>query len=219
MPDDLYPEAQWEQDEDEEFMALLRNATIPRTELARAYFAASSSEQLFKLAVEPLCLSAADIFFIFFSPGPLNIVAAIEKRLMPNRYWARCARTTALFAECLLWVVKKFEEFCRLEVNISARQFDTLAVNAAYYWQMKNKYPEDEKKAFRDQVIKALASASRGEYPSKDSDRLQRIIDATGKRPPSHEVLLKFIMLTRNSIMRLEPVFFVERFKELTDKQ
>ena len=203
--------------EDKELMALLRDATTPKTELARAYVAATSTQQLLTLAVEPLCLAAADIFFVLNSPGPLNIVAALQRRLTPNRYWAEFARTNALFAECLLCVLKKFEEFCRhAGVDISADQFNTLAVEAAYYWQSRNRYPESEEKAFRDQVIKILAS--HGKYPSEGSDRLRRIMDAAGKRP-SDQDLVKLIMMTQDPSMRLEPVFFVERFKQLTDKQ
>jgi hypothetical protein len=216
VTDDLNPETQWAR-EDKEFMAFLRDATTPKTELARAYVAATSTEQLLTLAVKPLCLSAADIFFTLNSPGPLNVVAALQKRLIPNSYWAEFARTHALVAECLLFVLKKFGEFCRgAGVDISVDQFNTLASEVAYYWQSTNRYPESEKKAFRDQVIKALAS--HGKYPSKDSDRQRRIIDATGKGL-SEEVLAKLIMVTQDPIMRLEPVFFVERFKQLTDKQ
>jgi hypothetical protein len=211
VTDDLNPETQWA-----EFMAFLRDATTPKTELARAYVAATSTEQLLTLAVEPLCLSAACIFFTLNSPGPLNMVAALQKRLIPNKYWAEFARTHALVAECLLFVLKKFEEFCRgAGVDLSVDQFNTLAVRAAYCWQSKNRYPESEKKAVRDQVIKILAS--HGKYPSKYSDRLHRIMNATGKRL-SEEVLAKLIMVTQDPIGRLEPVFFVERFDQLKDK-
>lgn len=110
MTDDSNPEAQWAS-EDNEFTAFLHDATTPKTDLAQAYVAATSTEQLLTLAVEPLCLSAADIFFTVNSPGPLNIVTDLQKRLMPKRYWAECARTNALFAECLLCVLEKFDEF------------------------------------------------------------------------------------------------------------
>ena len=89
-------------------------------------------------------------------------------------------------------------------------------VCAAHYWQRTNRYPESEKEAFRDQVIKAIGSRSK--YPLNGSDRLRRIIDATGKKLPD-TLLAKFIMVTQEPIMRFEPVFFVERFKQLTDKQ
>ena len=216
VTDDLNPETQWA-GEDKEFMAFLRDATTPKTELARAYVAATSTEQLLTLAVKPLCLSAADIFFILNPLGPLDVDVAVLQGLLIPKYWAASARTNALFVECLLCVVKKFEEFCRRAgVDLSVDQFETLATSAAYNWQSRNRYPESEKNAFRDQVVKILGSHTW--YPSEDSDRLRRIMDAAGKRP-SDKDLVELIMVTQDPIMRLEPVFFVERFKQLTDKQ
>ena len=217
MTDDSNPETEWAR-EDEDFLAFLGDVTAPKTKLARAYVAATSTEQLLILAVEPLCLSAADIFFTVNSPGRLNIAADLQKRLTPKRYWAEFARTHALVAQCLLCVVEKFEEFCRRAgLEISAHQFHQLAVRVADYWQSINRYPEGEKKAFRDEVIRALTHARQWEL-AKGSDRLRRIMDATGKRL-SDDVVVKLVMATQDPITRLEPLFFAERFKQLTGKR
>jgi hypothetical protein len=176
VPDSLNPQVlrqEWAE-EDKEFMDLLRDVTTPKTELARAYVAAASPEELLKLSSEPLCLATAEVFFTLNSPGPLNIVAAIQKRLTPNRYWTECKRTNGLFAECLLWVLDKFQEFCRhAKADVSAEQFDQLAVNAAVYWYRTNRYPEQEKKAFQEQLVDAIAS--RAGRDSDGADRLRRL--------------------------------------------
>lgn len=221
MTDDLNPDAQWSSGEDEEFMPFLRDSTTPRTQLAHAYGTASSTEELLTLAIEPLCLSAARIFFTLNSPGPLNIVAALQKRLMPNSYWAECTRRNALFLECLLWVLADFEEFCRRDqVDISAERFGELGTLAAHYMQQTNRFPEEEKNAFRDQVVKSLGSFVRGEYPQKDSARMSRIKVAAGKIL-SQNALANFLMVAqlRDPIVQMEPLVFVERFKQLTDPQ
>ncbi len=196
-----------------------RNDEVAKTELAREYFEADTVDKLLKKAAKTLCLSVAHVYFTLNPKDPLNIVLAIQKLLMPKRYWAECKRTNVLFAECLFFVLDKFREFCLSnELGIYEGQYDQLIIDATHDWARTNRFPEKERKMIQEQVVDIYeARISRND---DSSDDLKRLMNATGKKPTSESLVTCVNFLSEmDPIMLMEPLVFLARYRQLENEQ
>lgn len=208
--------SQWAES-DREFMRILESVATPQSDLAKSYVNADRVDDLIELVGEPLCMATASLFFALESPGPLNVVARVRKRVSPAKHYQSVARTNAVFSECLLWVLAKLKEFCATAgTSVSEEHSDLMAVSATSFWYRTNRFPEEERSMLQDDLIHAITSRA-STPPKDDKDQLQRVMDAYEQKP-SQRTLARFMRaaMVDDPLRFVEPVFFAERYRILT---
>jgi len=187
-----------------------------RGHYGKQYESAQTRDELMVLLSDAVVISAGGIVKVLRPPERGLFILWVMKKVSRRSYEHYLEIIHGLFVQTILYLTYELREFLKSQCELKG-DVDNIVLKASVYaasaFGIYTRMQEDEKRKFREMMIRAI------ENPPKDSaDALYQIQKARG--PVPNKVLATFLKaaVLDGPLSLIEPLVFAQKWKALADQ-